>query len=160
MITRMVRSKMELDQLLRFLGQRDIPYTVNIIDGESRSLAQNRLQHQWMLDLSSQGDQSPSDYRKECKLWFGVPLLRAEDERFREQYDRTIKGLPYATKIDLMDEPIDFPVTRLMTKRQMTRYLDAIWQHYTGNGFVLTDPSVMGLDDLGERHEPATPPAH
>ena len=46
-----------------------------------------------------------------------------------------------------MAEPFDFPVTRLMTVKQHKRYLDAIYVHYTGLGFGLTDPENLWSDD-------------
>lgn len=112
---------------------------------EARSLQQNNLQHQWHGEAAAQlRDESPEDKRAYCKLHFGVPILRAESESFRVEYDRVIRPLPYETKLALMKEPFDFPVTRLMTKKQKKKFLDAIYQHYTCLGVRLSHP-----DDLG-----------
>jgi hypothetical protein len=112
---------------------------------KKRSDAQNRLQQQWHQEAALElKDEPAEDKRAYCKAFFGVPILRAENEKFRVDYDRVIRPLPYETKLALMKEPFDFPVTRLMTTDQKRRYLDAVWTHYTSQGVRLTDPSLQG----------------
>ena len=89
---------------------------------------------------------SAEDYRAYCKAYFGVRILRAENEAFREQYDRIVRPLEYEQKLEIMKEPIDLPVTRLMTSRQKKRYLDDIYTFWTGKGFKLTDPDWQGME--------------
>lgn len=106
---------------------------------ERRSRQQNRYQHLWHNEAAKQlHDESAEDKRAYCKLVFGVPILRTDSEEFKEQYDRLIKPLPYENKLALMKEPIDFPVTRLMTVEQKTRYLELIQHHYATQGVRLT----------------------
>ena len=106
-----------------------------------RSDSQNALQQVWHLEASLQlKDESAEDKRAYCKLHFGIPILRAENEDFRSKYDMVIRPLPYETKLMLMKVPADFPVSRLMNTEQTTRFLDAIWNHYTSLGVVLTKP--------------------
>jgi hypothetical protein len=107
---------------------------------KKRSYEQNKLQRMWVKELSEQGDMTPEQYRGLCKLTFGVPILRLENDEFREQYDRTIKPLPYEVKLDIMMEPMDFPVTRLMSVKQKSDYLDQIFRHWSQEGFHLTRP--------------------
>jgi hypothetical protein len=141
MVMRAVHNEDDRKLLLRFLQDRKLPFTVEISGGRRRSTEQNRLQRLWLNEIAEQaGDRTPEDVRGDAKLRFGVPILRAENEVFREKYDRIIKPLPYETKIELMMEPMDFPVTRLMTSDQTNRYLDAIYRHYTEQGFSLTQP--------------------
>lgn len=111
-----------------------------------RSVDQNKLQRKWLLEAQAQGDQTAEEYRGFCKLHFAVPILRWELPEFREKYDRIVKPLPYESKLELMQEPLDFPCTRLMTKDQKARYLDAIYQHFTGLGMRLTDPGLKGIN--------------
>lgn len=146
MVTRAVHTKQERDLLLRYLRTRKLPFTVDIEDGRKRSSEQNRLQRLWLKEIAEQlGDRTAEDIRGDAKLRFGVPILRAENESFREKYDRIIKPLPYETKIELMMEPMDFPVTRLMTVDQKTRFLDAIYRHYSEQGIALTSPDTFGV---------------
>jgi len=106
-----------------------------------RTLDQNALQHKWHQEAADQlKDATAEDYRAYCKLHFGVPILRAEDADFRAQYDQIIRPLPYEQKLALMKAPIDFPITRLMSVKQQTAFLDAVCQHYMGLGVILTIP--------------------
>lgn len=120
-------------------------YIVTITEqGDERSAQQNRLQQLWHTEAAQQlGDETAEEKRAYCKLHFGVPILRS-DEAFKADYDRVIKPMDYQTKLALMAEPFDFPVTRLMTVKQKKQFLDAVWNHYTGLGVCLSHP-----DDLG-----------
>jgi hypothetical protein len=117
-----------------------MPYTVAIKDGKHRTNPQNRLQHMWMKEAADQlRDNDAEGYRAYCKLHFGVPILRNEDEDYRAKYDKLIRPLPYETKIEYMREP-GWPVTRVMTTKQKTEYLDAVHAHLSGLGVLLTEP--------------------
>ena len=144
MTTRFVETPHDRTMLLRFLEQQKLPLSVTITKGGKRTLKQNRLQRQWLNEIAEQlGDRTAEEVRAECKLTFGVPILRAENEPFRVAYDKHVKGLPYEQKLALMMEPFDFGVTRLMTTRQHTNYLDAMHRHYSEQGIVLTDPGDL-----------------
>jgi len=113
---------------------------------KKRSAAQNRLQQKWHMEAAQQlKDETAEEKRAFCKLHFGVPILRAEDEKFKAEYDRVIRPMPYETKLSLMRVPFDFPTTRLMSVEQKTRYLDAVWNHYSSQGVRLTAPADAGL---------------
>ncbi len=149
MTTRFVETEADRRMLIRFIGEQKLPCSVSITKGGKRSLRQNRLSRLWFGEISEQlGDQTPEEVRGLCKLMFGVPILRAENEAFREKYDAIVKPLPYEQKIALMMEPIDLPVSRLLTTKQATAYLDAIHRHFSEKGIVLTDPG----DLLAEQH--------
>lgn len=125
---------------MRALERRAMPCTVEIIKGLPRSTEQNRLQRLWMREAEEQGDMTAEEYRGFCKLHFGVPIMRQQSEVFAEKYDRIIKPLSYEQKLELMMVPLDFPVTRLMTSKMKRRYLDRVYEHFTGLGFRMTDP--------------------
>ena len=80
------------------------------------------------------------EVRAYCKLTIGIPILRAESELFAQKYDEHIRRLPYETKLAMMAEPFDFPVTRLMTTAQKTRYLDEVQRHFGAQGVVFSSP--------------------
>ena len=105
--------------------------------GEIRSIEQNRLQFQWFRDLEKQGDMTAQEYRAYCKGMFGIPILVAEDEEFRDVYDRIIRPLSFEEKLELLGPPIDLPVTSRMSVDQMTRYLKAMSDHWLKEGFML-----------------------
>lgn len=141
MTSRTVTTEAERAMLLKYIADQKLPFTAAITKGVKRSVEQNRLQRLWVNEIAEQrGDATPEEVRGEVKLTIGVPILRAENERFCAEYDRVIKPLPYEEKLKLMMEPLDFPVTRLMTTAQHSKYLDEIFRHYSEKGFLLTDP--------------------
>lgn len=103
--------------------------------GADRSLSVNALSHVWYSFCDKMLSEPVGTARNFCKLHFGVPLLRGEDEKFRAAYDQVIKPLGYPQKLSIMTY---WPVTSLMSREQMTRYLDAVQMHYAeSHGLVL-----------------------
>ena len=111
MTTRHINNNWELQQCSKFMGTLTPPFTVTIAKGKKRS----------------------------DKLHMGVPILREENEAFRLIYDEFIKPHPYEKKLKLM-EGDTFAVTRLMTSKQKTRYLDDVFRHWSEQGMILTLP--------------------
>ena len=141
MSTWVVRTEKERELAIQAIRSRKAPFSMSVSNGAPRSIEQNKLQRMWMIEAQLQGDQTAEEYRGFCKLNFGVPILRAENERFCEVYDRLIRPRTYAEKIELMMAPIDLPVTRIMTSKQKTAYLDKIYNHFSGIGYQLTQPN-------------------
>lgn len=102
-----------------------------VIRAGKRSLDHNALSHIWYAQVSTELRQdTPEKVHCECKLRFGVPILRAEDDDFRAFYDVAIKGrLTYEEKLEAMRF---IPVTSLMTPAQMKRYMDDVQMSYAG----------------------------
>lgn len=148
MATRVIRAPEDIAKLSNFLSARTkFPLTVTVTQGANRSGVQNRLAQRWFTDIARQlGDQTHEDVRAECKLHFGVPILRAENEAFRQSYDSTMLGLPYEEKLAAV-KAFDLPVTRLMTAKQMTAFMDEIQRTWTQRGFRLTDPEAQKYEE-------------
>jgi hypothetical protein len=143
MPTKVIRDPLHVDALAILLKGRKLPLTVSWSQGASRSGAQNRLAQQWFTDIARQlGDQTHEDVRAECKMMFGVPILRAENEAFRLSYDRTMKALPHDVKVEAI-KAFDLPVTRLMTVKQMTAFIDEMQRYWPAQGVRLTDPEAL-----------------
>lgn len=141
---RIVDTEQARDMLVKFITGKALPFTVSIADGKHRTNPQNKLQRTWIVEIAAQlGDRTPEDVRGECKLMFGVPILRRENDAFRLEYDRHIKHLPYETKVALMKEPISLPITSIMTTRQKTDYLDEVRRHFSEQGIILTNPEDL-----------------
>ena len=102
-----------------------------------RSLSSNALSHQWYKDASMQMDESPEEVRAYCKLHFGVPLMLAESEKFRESYNAIRYALTYESKLKAMDI---LDVTSLMSKDQMCKYLNDMQRSYAEQGVILETP--------------------
>ena len=144
MATRVVKTETDRKLLLAFLAKRPIPFTVDITSGKHRSVEQNKLQRLWLNEAAAQLEgQTAEELRGLCKLTIGVPILRAENEDFREKYDAVVRPLPYEAKLAIMQEPLDLPVTRLMNTDQKTRYLDGISRMFAEQGVVLTEPAQV-----------------
>lgn len=144
MTQRFVETEFDRKLLIRFIEAQPLPITVSLSKGGKRTLKQNKLQRMWMGEIAQQlEDQTPEEVRGYCKLTIGVPILRAENETFRERYDAVVKPMPYETKLALMMEPLDFPVTRLMNTKQATAYLDGVHRHFSEKGIALTDPGDL-----------------
>ena len=139
----LVNSDFALEEYIRFVREsyqkhKYVVYTWKF--GKQRSLRQNSLQMLWLAEAEKQGDQTAEEYRGYCKLHFGIPLMRSQSDEFREKYDRIIRPLDYAQKLELMMQPFDFPVTRLMDTANKSKYLDQMHQFFTGQGFQITSP--------------------
>ena len=151
MTSRVVKTEFGRKMLHRMIDEQALPFTITIAQGKQRSVEQNRLQRLWMNEISEQlGDQTPEEVRGYCKLTIGVPILRSENEAFRQQYDAIVKPMPYEQKLAVMMEPLDMPVTRIMTMRQKTKYLEGVTRHFAEKGVVLTCPEDMFGPPHGE----------
>ena len=103
---------------------------VKVTSGK-RSLNQNDISHVWYEQMALEDRQHDArEHRRYCKLHHGVPILRAESEEFRAAYDAVIRPLAYPVKLVAMDH---WPVTSLMNKAQMTKYLEAVQADYEAN---------------------------
>lgn len=143
MPTRVIRRPDHIDALADLLRGQTLPITVTWSQGAKRSHAQNRLAQAWFTDIARHfGDRTHEDVRADCKLRHGVPILRAENEAFRQSYDRTMKRLPFEAKLEAV-KAFDLPVSRLMTVKQMTAFLDAVHQEFATQGVPLTDPERL-----------------
>lgn len=140
MAHRIVRTEQELADLATLLGTLKLPLTIRWQQGANRSLDQNELQWMWAGEVARQrGDMEQDEVQREWKLRYGVPILREASDEFRATYDKMIRPQPYEEKIKAMDL-ID--VSRIMTVRQMSSYLDRIQRECLQQGLRLTNPEA------------------
>lgn len=118
--------------------------TVRVKAGRGRTVDHNALSHAWYAQVARELRQDDErGVKRFCKLHFGVPILRAEDDDFREAYDWTIrKNLTYEEKLVAMDM---LPVTSLMSTTQMKKYTDDVQDHYAKHGVALEYPEEMEI---------------
>ena len=104
-----------------------------------RSLSQNAISHAIYAQIAGWfEDQSVQEVRAECKLHFGVPILRGSNEKFRAMYDKAIREtLTYEEKLAAMEF---LPVTSLMDKAQFSEYLDTVIREYSKQGISIVMP--------------------
>ena len=133
MSTMYVNSEPLLSKLigdLRELWREHKYLRVTIKTGKDRSLDQNAILHAWITQIANElREQTAAQIKAECKLVYGVPILRAEDEEFREFYDRAIKWMTYEQKLDAM---AFVPVTSIMTVKQLSQFLAGMQEGYSG----------------------------
>lgn len=143
MPTKVLREPAHVEALARLLAGRKLPMTVTFTQGAARTSLQNALAQRWFTDIARQlGDSTHDDIRAMCKVQIGVPILRAENDAFRQQWDATFGAMPHGAQIDAV-KVLDVPVTRLMTLRQMTAFMDEMQRHWSGIGIRLTDPEAV-----------------
>lgn len=140
-MNRTIRTDQDKEGFKALVDTWNTPFTVRLTKGVDRSLEQNSLQHLWYTEIADQlGDRTFGEVRAECKLTIGIPILCRDDEEYRSEYYEVLRPLPYEFKIKLMSLPLDYAVTRLMTVKQMTEYLDGIDRKYSEFGVRLTQP--------------------
>lgn len=129
------------DSLSRFFGDIRELYQehkflrISVKTGKARSLPQNAFTHAWYGQIARElREDDELGWKCYCKLHHGVVILRAEDGEFREAYDTVIKPLDYETKLMAMRH---WPVTSLMTKKQLTKYADLVRDDFYQRGVLL-----------------------
>jgi hypothetical protein len=141
-VERYITNEFARSQAVTYIYQMKLPFTVTISDASQRSIAQNKLQWLWFGEIATQTGHTASEIQAYCKLCIGVPLLREQNERFRELYDRILKPLSKQDKLALMSEPMALPVTSMMSVKQFSEYLERVFEHYKSKGFELTEPPI------------------
>lgn len=141
MTKHIVNSDASLQDVLGIMrevyGQRRY-LEVSIKQGKGRSVEQNAVLHGWFGQVARElREDDARGVKRFCKLHFGVPILRSEDEDFREAYDAVIKSMPYEKKLVAMDI---LPVTSVMTTKQLDQCMTDIQDHYAAKGVVLVYP--------------------
>lgn len=110
-----------------------------IDDSEPRSLNQNDISHVWYEQMAREMlEDDAKGWKRYCKLHHGVPILRSEDKDFRKFYDDSLLYQSYENKLAAMDF---VPVTSLMSKAQLTKYLEAVRTEFSGKGVWLEFPN-------------------
>ena len=114
---------------------------LNFKTGKDRSLDFNAISHVWYEQLARElPEEDALGWKCFCKLHFAVPIMRAEDEEFREFYDRSIKAaLTHEQKLVAMKY---IPVSSLMTNAQFKKYCDEMQKHFLTRGVRLEFPEA------------------
>jgi hypothetical protein len=139
-VTDGIRTEYDRNMLIKRITNMSLPFSISTKKGAPRSIEQNRTQRMWLKEAAEQGDNTAEEYRGYCKLHFGV-MIAKEDNDYAEKYDRLIRPMSYQDKLELMMVPMDFPVTRIFSTGQTTRYLNLIYTHLASLGIHLTEPT-------------------
>jgi len=140
MTTRIIENPHDLALFTKLVENMALPITITITKGRKVSYEQHKLEHLWHAETAEQiGEYTQDEYRGYCKAMFGIPIM-CENDDYRDAYDNIVRPLDYEKKLKLMQKPLDYPVTRLMTTKQKASYLDKIFIYYTSLGVKLTEP--------------------
>ena len=143
MTTHVINSDTSLQSFIgevreMYLKHRYIKATTKT--GKARSIDQNSISHAWYEQLARElREDDALGWKCYCKLHHGVPIMRAEDDEFREAYDGSIKRLTYEQKLVAMRH---WPVTSLMNKVQKSKYLEAVQEDFKSKGVRLEFPEA------------------
>lgn len=107
---------------------------------KARSLSQNALQWKWYGEIANAIGETPEYAHCYCKLHFGVPILRRDNDAFREKYDRYLKWYPYEEKLTAI-QIVD--VTSIFSVKQATEYMETVMRHCAENNIEITIPEEM-----------------
>ena len=106
-----------------------------------RSILQNSLAAGWYKELAEKLDSDNADgWKCYCKLHHGVPIMRRDDDEFKEVYDTALKGLTYEKKLQVMKI---LPVTSLMNTVQLNEYLETVQADFESKGVFLLFPNEV-----------------
>lgn len=123
---------------LRGLWQQHKYLRISVKAGKDRSGEQNRIFHAWMGQLARELPENDAlAWKCFCKLHYGVPILRAEDEEFRVKYDAAVKPMSYGQKLIIMEF---WPVSSIMLMAQLSKFLEAIQAGLAQRGVQLIFP--------------------
>ena len=101
---------------------------IQVRNGKKRTLNQNDMSFEQYTRIGEQlygGDTELA--RRECKLEIGVPILRRDEEKFRDIYDKYLRSASYEEKMELMGM---MQVTSLFTTTQHKEYIDRTFDKY------------------------------
>ena len=94
---------------------------------DKRTLPQNSLKSVFYKEISDRrADSTPKDIERECKLNYGIPILRRR-EMETWLYERTIDKLNYEQKLKIMDT---FKVTSDMSVDELKEYMSTMQSDY------------------------------
>lgn len=140
MTTRSITNPHQLERLTALLKSRAQPFTVSIADGAARSLNQNALLHKWYGQIAEQlGDISAMAIKGQCHVAYGVPI-RSRDPVWRRIWESLFAKLTYQQQCFLFERGV-LAMTREMTVKELTEYMDAMAREYRAQGVVLTEPT-------------------
>ena len=138
METRTVITSEEAKKLAEVVTGISLPFTLTWTEGAIRTPLQNSLIHKWFGEIARQQDDSAADVKGRCHVAYGVPI-RLRDPVWGRVWEVMFAPLSYEQQCFLFAKGI-LSMTRDMTTRQLTEYMDAMQRDYLAQGVRLTIP--------------------
>lgn len=144
-----INSEISLQSAIGILREEYAQYKYlsgSFKSGQDRSIDQNAISHLWYGQLARElREDDALGWKSFCKLNYGVPILRAEDDEFRQFYDGAIRmSLTYEQKLVAMKY---LPVTSEMKKHQLSKYLEAMQVAFLQRGVRLEFPEQKNMKE-------------
>ena len=98
---------------------------------KNRTLAQNRLMHDWFNQRANQLFTDPIYEKSIFKLQIAAPILIAESEDFARVFNLVIENKTYLDQLEIIKY---LPVTSLMNTKQLTKALETYERQSHGLG--------------------------
>lgn len=99
-----------------------------------RSLDANALSHVWYDQIGEYQGDSPEEVKDQCKLLYGVPILRRNEKKNKFFQAIGFDRFPHHAQLAAMKY---INVTSLFSVEEMQEYLDTIQRVYAQNGLTL-----------------------
>ena len=123
---------------------------ISILVGPARSTDQNScFFHLYELIAEWFYGKDLEMARNECKLQFGLPILRRDDDAFNELCSKSVDTLPYEKQLKLVSV---MDVTSLMSRAQGVEYINTIIDTYAEQGIMWPPYLTKQRDKLGRSH--------
>lgn len=141
-----VLTEQEAQRVAGMITGLPLPFTISIGDGDKRTLSQNSLLHKWFAQIATHlGDRTAMQVKGQCHVAYGVPIRR-RDPIWSRVWERMFDGLTYEQQCFLFERGI-LAMTREMSVKELTEYMDAVQQHYRAEGVPLTDPDALKYEN-------------
>jgi|TARA_R110000796_G_scaffold131441_1_gene247003 hypothetical protein len=106
----------------------------------SRSIPQNAMIHSMISHVAEWYGNTMKEQKCECKLDFGLPILRRDEERF-EKIGEMLDSLTREQALDVI-EPID--ITSAMNREQGAEMITTMLDYYPRHDLVWSDVILNG----------------
>ncbi len=121
---------------------------VKFVDGKRSKTRNDQVRAVYNQVNRQIDDDTLIGIERQCKLLYGVPLLRANDEVFRELYDKTIKNnLCHEDKLLAMDM---LTVTSRMSEKLCREYIAIVIEEYSKQGLYMAQEREYGSWIIGK----------
>lgn len=102
---------------------------------DKRSLDQNSATRLCYKQIQEHKEWTAKETERHCKLIYGVPILRRDDEVQNYVFSQTIDKGNYEQKLKMMDA---FAVTSIMNTAQLSEMIECMMQDFT---FIVIEKS-------------------
>ena len=141
MTTRHLITKEDAQRWADLIVGLPLPVTVTWKEGKIRGLSQNALFHAWMGQIAKATSDTIDSVKADCHIRWGIPILRGEDAAYADFIQRALGGRTRAEVKKVIEDGF-LPCTRIMSKPQLSRYMDAVWREYAPH-VQLWDPAEL-----------------